>query len=227
MSSTNRGGKRSPADFYPTPPYCVVRLLEALHQYGPPGLNYILPGGTWLEPCAGDGAIIRAVARMRDDVDFHAHELREECEPELVKIDAVSKVSFGDFLLRLPDNAKPMPYAVAITNPPFSIAMDVLTHCMLFSPIVIMLLRLNYLESEDRCEFMRKHCPDLYVLPNRPSFAGNGSTDSITYAWFVWRDSLSLERSMTPRRVGAVQVLASTPKEHRTHNALDLLVPPR
>lgn len=33
---------------------------------------------------------------------------------------------------------------------------------------------------------MRSHTPDIYVLPNRPSFSGKG-TDSIEYAWFVWR----------------------------------------
>lgn len=223
MSSTNRGGKRSPADFYPTPPYCVVRLLEAMT--GPDSL----PGGKWLEPCAGDGAIIKVIRRLRKDDDIDAVEIREECRPNLQE--NADNVYIYDFVSKageLPPAVSPPTYSVVITNPPFSIAMEVIQRSMKFAPIVIMLLRMNYLESEDRCEFMRKHCPDLYVLPNRPSFAGDGSTDSITYAWFVWR-GMRVGSTIHPHTggVGTVQVLASTPKEHRTHNALDLLVPPR
>ena len=48
MSATNRGAVRNEHDFYPTPAWCVHRLLEAVP----------LPAGRWLEPCVGDGAKI-------------------------------------------------------------------------------------------------------------------------------------------------------------------------
>jgi hypothetical protein len=52
VSATKRGsGVRTPDDAYETPAWCVQRLLEKLQ----------LPGGNWLEPGAGDGAIIKAV----------------------------------------------------------------------------------------------------------------------------------------------------------------------
>ena len=69
MSSTKRGGQRSPADNYPTPPWCVYRFLEK----GPE-----LPGGLWYEPCAGDGSIIRSVNDRRSDVNWAATEIRPE-----------------------------------------------------------------------------------------------------------------------------------------------------
>jgi hypothetical protein len=53
---------------------------------------------------------------------------------------------------------------------------------------------------------MRARTPDVYVLPNRPSFTG-GSTDSIEYAWFVWRTRAA--------RSGTIRVLAETGREER------------
>jgi len=55
-----------------------------------------------------------------------------------------------------------------------------------------MLLRLNFLASERRQEWMKTDTPDVYVLPNRPSFRGKGS-DATEYAWFVW-DTFSTGR---------------------------------
>lgn len=64
MSATGRSDVRRLDDFYATPAWCVRRLLEGVNP----------PGGLWLEPCAGDGAIIRAVEEMRADVKWHAVE---------------------------------------------------------------------------------------------------------------------------------------------------------
>jgi hypothetical protein len=56
-----------------------VDLVKALHVKG-----YKPLGPDWLEPCAGDGNIIRAVGNKEECavpgwVDFRAVELREEC----------------------------------------------------------------------------------------------------------------------------------------------------
>jgi hypothetical protein len=171
MSSTHRGAERRPADFYETPAWCVHRLLEALS----------LPGGEWFEPCAGDGAIIKAVNEVRDDVTWHAHELREECELELHGIDYVAQVEIGDLLAR-----QAFPKAsVCITNPPFSIAKEMVEHLRRgdFTQL-IMLQRLNWCGAE-RADLFRELRPSVYVLPDRPSFTGGGS-DSIEYGWWVF-----------------------------------------
>ena len=199
MSSTNRGGKRTPADYYPTPGWCVHRLLEAAD----------LPGGRWLEPAAGDGHIIRAVGDVRDDVTWSAVELREDCLAALE--DAVGhsgSVHIGDFLEVDADTAKP---AVIVTNPPYSIAMEMLESALgVDGAVVVMLLRLNFLASARRAPLMRRFPPDVYVLPNRPSFSGKG-TDSIEYAWFAW----PIDRV---REAGAVRVLRPTSPTERNEN---------
>jgi hypothetical protein len=70
-----------------------------------------------------------------------------------------------------------------------------------------MLLRLNFLGGAKRTAFLRARPPDIYVLPNRPSFTGHG-TDACEYAWFVWP-------SNRQRHQGHVQVLAETRAQDR------------
>lgn len=224
MSSTARGGKRSPADFYATPSWPVHRLLERLP----------LPAGRWLEPAAGDGAIIKAVNEKRSDVFWTACELREECREPLHEIGVQGGVWVGDFLKTTP-GALGQDLQVSITNYPFSIAMEMLLHNLKFAPMVISLLRLNFFGSEKRNDFFLNNMPDVYVVPDRISFAVSVScktcdyaeifplgtvvprlcpkceskvtistTDSIEYAWFCWGP----ERG---RKRGVIEVLDHTP----------------
>jgi len=99
-------------------------------------------------------------------------------------------------------------FDVVLTNPPFMLAQEVLEKSLKLAKVVALLLRLNYLESEKRASFLRDFVPDVYVLPNRPSFIGGGRTDSIAYAWFVWNISKK-------NKSGSLQILASTPKTER------------
>jgi hypothetical protein len=162
MSATNRGGKRCAADFYRTPKWPVRRLLERC--------GHNLPhGGLWLEPGAGDGAIIESVALDYGRIKpiWTAVELREECRPQLHAAGA-SIVHIGDFLKFEPQ--LPMKFDVAMGNPAFSIAMETIQKCITVALRTILLLRLDFLGSAKRCAFFRDHMPDVYVLPNRPCF---------------------------------------------------------
>jgi hypothetical protein len=180
MSSTARGGKRSPADFYATPAWPVHRLLERLP----------LPAGLWLEPCAGEGAIIRAVnsfpgpgAFDPGDIRWTAHELREECKPKLYEA-AGRLVTIGDFLAVKPPRTSSGPYYdVSISNYPFSIAMEMIEHNLKFASHVLSLLRLNFFGSEKRNAFFQREMPDVYVVPDRISFAVSVSCKSKTCEW--------------------------------------------
>jgi len=198
VSATGRGALRRPADFYPTPSWCVARLLDVLP----------LPGGAWLEPSAGDGAIIRAVNARRADVDWIAIEARPECEAPLRAAGADTFIA--DFLgpeVGWPGRTRF--FDVAILNPPFTHAQAFIDRCKALGSYVVALERLNFLEGEERCDWLRADAPDVYVLPNRPSFTGEG-TDSIAYAWFVWTP----ERS---RAAGTLRVLPlTTAAERRT-----------
>lgn len=194
MSSTNRGRERNRHDDYPTPAWCVDRFCEEV----------VLPVGQWLEPCAGDGAIIRAFNDNynADAIAWDAIEIREGPIPELEAIHNVSAVQ-GNALEILSDPN--ISYVVSASNPPFELAQEFIEVCRARSTHTVLLLRLNYLASEKRHAYMTATRPDVYVLPNRPSFVGGGKTDSIEYAWFHWH----------PGADGKLRILGLTPKEER------------
>lgn len=233
MSATNRGAERVSADFYPTPAWCVRRLLDA-EPFGSHA------GTIWHEPCAGEGAIIRAVNEYRVSAPrWHATELRQDGVSALQTIPTISVRGPCDYLA-----APPWDSDIVITNPPFAlwlpIAQKALKECV---GHVALLGRLNILGSgteSGRSEWLRKNPPDVYVLPNRPAFVASlsckakcgwktlrplhdprpracpscggavscSTTDAIEYAWFVWTPDRA-------RKSGSIQVLAETPEEER------------
>jgi hypothetical protein len=182
MSSTNRGSQRSPADNYPTPAWCVRRFAE----------RFRLPGSRWLEPCAGDGAIVKAFNQgaglgPAQRGNWTMVEIRDECAHDLASL---GPFYITDFLGWAPPRDYDDVFDVAITNPPFSLALPILQKCLTLAKVTILLLRLNWLGSEERHSFLTANPPDIYILPNRPPFTKNAkgkwATDSIEYAWFVW-----------------------------------------
>lgn len=188
MSSTGRGAERSPADFYATPSWCVLRLLEHVE----------LPKGKWLEPSAGEGHIMRALHSVHPTRRIDAIELRPEYRGLLVG-EAVF-LHIGDFLQGT--RTHPRLYGLVIGNPPFSLAQEFVEHGLKFGEEVIYLLRLSFLESQKRQAFFnRVGVPDVFVLPERPSFTGEG-TDSCAYAWMRWRRDRSQQ--------GQVRILYDT-----------------
>lgn len=205
MSATNRGGDRVHNDGYPTPRWCVHRFLELLK----------LPSGIWMDPCAGHGQIIRSVAEVRQDMLWMAY------EQEASYIVGLSEIGFGGEVLRdyLTLQPSDLHVDVIITNPPYSEADRFVQLALQHADHVAMLLRLNWLASLSR-SFLYTAMPDLYVLPNRPSFVGKknaktgsrSTTDATEYAWMYWS-------SKKLRRVGRVYRLQETPvkvrREHR------------
>lgn len=171
LSATNRGAARSEADYYPTPAWCVQRLLDHVE----------LPKGRWLEPSAGEGHILRAVHSIHPRLRIDAVELRATCRG-LLELDATC-ITIGDFLQIPPVFPA---YAVALGNPPFLLAQEFIEHSLRSAGQVVFLLRLSFLESQKReAFFTRVGVPDVFVLPERPSFTGEG-TDSCAYAWMRW-----------------------------------------
>ena len=221
MSSTNRGGQRCDADFYPTAAWMVDRLLEACQ----------LPGGRWLEPGAGDGAIIRAVNARRTDVRWTAVELREHCRAPLMELLGPGpRIHIGDFLTWMPgvNTSGPLStvgelarFDVCIGNPPYSLAQEFVDRCLALAAVVLFPLRLNFLGSEARREwFGRIGVPDVFVLPNRPDFSGNGG-DSCEYAWMRFtRPEFKVRRTLAATGEvvwdpGSIRILATTPRAVR------------
>jgi hypothetical protein len=181
VSATGRGAEREPSDFYPTPLWVTQRLLlDAPHL--------LPPGGDWIDPCAGEGAILAATAPFYSPstaplygpstVKWTAIELRPECQKPLRRY--TKQVKIGD-ALKL-DWGR---HDVCLTNPPFNLAEAFIRKSREHCRWTVMLLRLNFLGSAQRCEFLQEWLPTIAVLPNRPAFV-KGKTDNCDYGWFIW-----------------------------------------
>jgi len=190
---------RNQDDAYLTPLWAARAILDVL-----PAIN---PDDTWLDPCAGEGALLRALAPMRG--------LRFGFEIDAAR--TAKAAAFGEVLQR--DALSPEPWRPAgrrasciIANPPFSFAMEFLERALAEVEAggeVAFLLRLCFLASMKRAAFHRSHPCDIYILPKRPSFTPDGRTDSADYAWFVYG----------PGHAGAWSILA--PLHHREEAELE------
>lgn len=172
MSATNRGAERPKGDRYDTPPWCTHRAVEGIH----------LPGDKWLEPMAGGGAIVRAVNQCRPHIKWTTNEMYPD--PGF-KVDVEA-----DFLwFGCPELRELMPpggWDVLFSNPTYRYALETVQNGLTMAMVVVLLLRLNWLATANRFEWLRAHPPDVYVLPDRPIFRGDHS-DATEYAWFVFK----------------------------------------
>lgn len=223
MSSTNRGGKRTKADNYPTPKFCVLRLLERIDPH-----RQRWGGQFAFEPCAGEGAIIAAANEFYKGSEraptWVSNELRKDAKLVLSRHVPPSHQNFGDYLDRdrsfQGGTCAHINPGMLISNPPFNIAYEVIQRSLHFREAdIYMLLRLNFLASVKRAKFMNEFPPDVYVLPNRPDFKAHGKTDSIEYAWFRW------PAGKRRRAAGAVQALDTTPLAERRVNFSEIIHP--
>lgn len=169
MSATNRGAVRHPDDYYATPEWCTRAILP-----------HLPPARSVLEPGCGDGAIARVLVNEGGHV-VHGVEVDGEraCHAE----DYCHAVHCGDFLRFDPPWHKS--WDLAVGNPPYKLAQEFTDQALKLCREVCFLLRLNFLGSQKRAPWLREHPADVFVLPKRPSFTGNG-TDAIEYAWFIF-----------------------------------------
>jgi hypothetical protein len=159
--------KERGADLYETPA-CAVEALLRVEQF---------PHWVW-EPAAGRGAI----ARVLRDVG-HA----------LIASDIVD---YGDLhFVRdfLTETKMPANCTAIITNPPYKIANEFVTHALNLAPKVYLLLRLAFLESIKRTDILehrglarvhifRRRLPMMH----RDGWAGPRASSAIPFGWFVW-----------------------------------------
>lgn len=177
MSSTNRGGQRHPDDYYATPEWATLALLPLL---GP------LAGKRILEPSAGTGAIVKVLlangARSRD---VTACELDVERAAECKLLCPTWP---GDFFATAPPEVREQ-VDLVIMNPPFSLAQEFVSRChehIRPGGTIAALLRLAFVCSKKRAEFRRRFPCGVYPLASRPSFTGDGKSDSADYAWMLF-----------------------------------------
>jgi hypothetical protein len=80
-----------------------------------------------------------------------------------------------------------------VTNPPFKLAEEFVAHALELCPLVMMLLRLAFMESERRTGILegrglarihqfRKRLPMMH----RAGWEGRKANSGMAFAWFVW-----------------------------------------
>jgi hypothetical protein len=173
-------------DLYETPAVATEALLRVEK----------IPHDVW-EPAAGRGAIVQV---LRD----HGH---------AVIASDIASYDFplhfvGDFLA---EAAMPTGCECILTNPPYRDVERFVAHALELAPLVIMLLRLAFLESERRCGILegrglarvhvfRKRLPMMH----RDGWEGRKANSGMAFAWFAWDrdhrgptivDRISWERS--------------------------------
>jgi hypothetical protein len=157
------------ADLYETPSVAVEALLRVEK----------LPHFLW-EPAAGHGAIVDVLRAAGHSVV--ASDL----------IDYGSPTHFGvrDFFreAKAPDGCEAI-----VTNPPYRLAQQFVQHALELVPLVVMLLRLAFLESERRRTILDSGTlARIHVFRNRlpmmhrDGWQGPRASSAIPFAWFVW-----------------------------------------
>ena len=159
-------------DFYPTPAWQTRALLRRLP------IDFF-SRHRFLEPCVGDGAIVRELPATGDVVtnDIVA---RPPMVPDFL-LDARRRESWEAF-------AAVRPLAIVGTNPTFEYAFDIAQHGYEFATIALfLLLRLSWLEpTDERGPWLKAHPPTRVIVMPRYDYRGNRKTDSVTSAWMVW-----------------------------------------
>ena len=157
-------------DAYMTPPVATEALLRHVK----------LPHRLW-EPACGDGSGILDVLRA------HGHEV---IGSDLVDYGRSDCFSRRDFLFerKVPDGCEGI-----VTNPPFKLAGQFIAHALDLCPLVVMLLRLAFYESEKRCAILedrglerilcfRRRLPMMHRL----GWEGRKANSGMAFAWFLW-----------------------------------------
>ena len=184
MSSTNRSNARNEhvADYYVTPIEEITRFLGHLDNVVT--LDMSDENQTILDPCAG-GDIDNPMSYPFALKEYYS--ISDDYLKTIdIRPDSLAQTK-GDYLTM---NLDYKPYLI-ISNPPFNKALDFIKK----APVdvrddgyVVMLLRLNFLETKARKEFFDQHMPKyIFVHHKRMSFTKGGGTDSVAYAHFVWK----------------------------------------
>ncbi len=168
-----------PGDFYETPAFVTNTLLEYEEFID------VLDKNDWiLDPCCGNGAIIKALSRKGFDAEGFDIKRRNY---EARKIDFLSLVTDGYDMLT-PDGFVVLACPdYIITNPPFKLALPFVRQALKFArKKVAMLLRMQFYETKGRHEFLRENPPiRIYSFSDRVDMIGSKS-GMMWFAWFVW-----------------------------------------
>lgn len=162
-------------DLYESPVEAVHALLD--HCWPP------IVGPVW-EPACGPGVITKELRNR--GIEVVASDLVNYGDRQCP--DSQSNI---DFLMeqRAPDSVK-----CIVTNPPYKLAAQFVRHAVALKvPRIVMLLRLSFLESMDRCDVLEESglfrvnvFRNRLPMMHRDGFDGPKNSSAVSYAWFDW-----------------------------------------
>lgn len=174
MRGLNTGNAKAPLrerknDLYETPSVATEALLRAEK----------LPATIW-EPACGRGAICEVLKASG----------RHVIATDLVDYGYLGAIPRYDFLMTL---SAPVGVQAIVTNPPFKLAGEFVKRALGLCPLVIMLLRLAFLESQKRSDILDSGAlARVHIFRNRlPMMHRDGwekktQSNAMAFAWFVW-----------------------------------------
>lgn len=156
--------ERRPRDWYPTPPEAVVPLLPHLE-----------PGTDFIEPCAGDGALVGELERAG-----HVCVWALDIEPQAPGIQKLDALQFTN-----PGGA-----SAFITNPPWPMpgkggdpVISLILHFITMAPTWL-LLPFDFAANRYFAK-VADHCERIVPI-GRVSWEGNGIPGKDNAAWFLF-----------------------------------------
>lgn len=177
---------RDENDHYPTP---LTHVRFALARYAE-----LFPYQT-LDIGTGAGVWGEEARRLWADTILYGVETRRN----VPKNNAYNRLIYGDFLT-LGGNRPTFDFICS--NPPYSLSEPIIRKAFtLLMPegYMVMLFRLQFLSSVKRFLFWTKDCRpyEVTVFSDRPSFSGDGNTDSDDYMLVHWRKGYAGKTELT------------------------------
>lgn len=172
MGLTNN---RAELDFYATDPKNVIEIVNLLE---------IDKNTRILEPCAGNG---------------HISETLKNLGYEVITNDIVERDIKLDFTLDFLKEDIIGVYDLVVLNPPFKYAKEFILKSLKYAPKVLVIARLDLLESLARKELNNKYLEKVFVHSKRARFAKNGEEEkfkestSMSTAWFIYNKNKNKE----------------------------------
>jgi hypothetical protein len=201
VSATNRQNKKKdPTELYKTPPWSVLELLNI-----PEFMALVEQATCLIEPCCGDGVIIKTLYEAGVRKRWIAGDIVERNGKDFGGADVID-LTPNDMVDTVISHG---PGALIITNPPFSQAIIL---ALLARQVcrAILLLRNSWLVPPARNWWTRHYMPDINTLPNRPKFLERKHGDATDYGWMVWDQAPG-----EGKQEGRFKLLSNVPKEQR------------
>lgn len=142
-----------------------------------------------LEPSAGTGVFIHAARQVWPKATIAGIDIAPR-GPEVLKAD----------FFELPRREE---YDLVIGNPPWSLAQEFVEHSLRVVRnlgVVAFILRTSFWHGQQRVDGLHRPHPPRFWLPlrERPSYTGDGKSDSVDSSVFVWQKGFSGRTEVLP-----------------------------